>query len=163
MTGKAKLPSIIKWSGKGILLSTLITATISAQIDSSLAARVFSQELEQTAGRYDQLEISELLIDQTQSKIAREFYDLFYSLWSSPVENLDYSLLFEEKPLPSFGTQITITINEVIIFQQFIRPRYETIEMMANQAVYQAANYLINYNEIQKQLEYEELAGSGIY
>lgn len=147
----------------GILLSTLLTVTTSAQIDSSLAAKELSQEVEQTAGRYDQLEISELLIDQTQSKIAKEFYDLFYTLWASPVEDLDYSLLFEEKPLPSFGTQITISINEVVIFQQFIRPRYETIEMMAEQAVYQAANYLINYNEIQKQLEFEELAGSGIY
>jgi len=116
-----------------------------------------------TNNSYDNLEINELLIDQTQSKVAKDFYDLFYSLWESPVSDIDYSILFEEKPMPSLGTQITITINDLIIFRQFVRPRYETIEEMVNQAISQIYNYLDNYRMLQEQLRFDEMEGTGIY
>ena len=65
--------------------------------------------------------------------------------------------------MPGIGTQITVSIDDIEIMQQFIQPNQEMIEMLSTYAVQLAQSYLINYQEIQAQLQSEDQAGTGIY
>ncbi len=109
------------------------------------------------------LEIEGLVVDATQTKIGRDFYDIFYNNWA-PDENLPkLSIVISEKPLPRLGTQIAVTIDDQELFKQFVQPRYDVIEGNAEYAIQIALQYLENYDVIQKQLLGEDLMGSGIY
>lgn len=109
------------------------------------------------------IEIEGLIVDQTQTKIGHDFYDLFYSNWQPPENFGDYTIVIEEKPLPQLGTQVTIKINDNEIFQQILQPRYDVIEAMAQYGVELSFNYIQNYEAIQKQLAGDDLQGSGIF
>lgn len=122
-----------------------------------------SEQNDSTKTNYDNLEITGMLIDKTQTKIGKEFYELFYKQWYSPEVNFDYSILFEEKASPGMGTQISITINDLMIFQQFVQPRYEKIEEMVQLALQVASSHLEYYSQILNELQFDELDGTGIY
>ncbi len=131
----------------------------------SFSNNVYSQseQNDSTKTNYDNLEITGMLIDKTQTKIGKEFYELFYKQWYSPEVNFDYSILFEEKASPGMGTQISITINDLMIFQQFVQPRYEKIEEMVQLALQVASSHLVYYSQILNELQFDELDGTGIY
>ncbi len=117
----------------------------------------------QDSTSYNDIEIQGIIVDATQTKIGKDFYDLFYQQWSQ-VENLPYqSITISEKALPQLGSQVTVQIDDQLIFQQVIQPRYEVIEQMVNYAVQRTYQYVINYDEMQKQLQGEDLKGTGIY
>jgi curli production assembly/transport component CsgE len=117
----------------------------------------------QDSTRVDDIEIEGIVVDATQTKIGKDFYDIFYQQWNQ-VENLPYhSITINEKALPQLGSQITVQIEDQLIFQQIIQPRYEVIEQMANYAVQRAYQYVQNYDDMQKQLQGEDLEGTGIY
>ena len=111
----------------------------------------------------DDIEIEGIIVDATQTKIGKDFYDLFYQQWSQ-VEDLPYhSITISEKALPQLGSQISVQIEDQLIFRQVVQPRYEKIEEMAIYALQQAYQYVINYDDMQKQLQGEDLQGTGIY
>jgi curli production assembly/transport component CsgE len=109
------------------------------------------------------LEIGEMVFDETITKVGRDFYELFFNGWSNPTDITDFSISISEMPMPGVGTQITVTIDDQEILKQFIRPNQEMIEMLAEYSVGLAAQYLLNYQEIQAQLLNEDQAGTGIY
>jgi len=109
------------------------------------------------------LEIGEMIFDETITKVGRDFYDEFYTIWSNPTTITDFSITIKEMPMPGIGTQITVIIDEFEILKQFIRPNQEMIEMLAEYTVGLTNQYLINYQEIQAQLQSEDQSGTGIY
>ncbi len=123
--------------------------------------KVFTQNIQKKTFR--DIEIEGLIVDQTQTKIGHDFYDLFYSNWQPPDNFGDYTIIIEEKPLPQLGTQVTIKINDNEIFQQILQPRYDIIEATAQYGVELSFNYIQNYEAIQKQLAGDDLKGSGIF
>ena len=58
---------------------------------------------------------------------------------------------------------VEIKINETLVFQSFLQPRNEYVEMLAEQAVARTTIYLQNYEEIIRQLEGDDRSGTGIY
>lgn len=113
--------------------------------------------------RIDNLEIEGLIIDKTQSKIGKEFYELFFTQWAPPEVSFSYDILLEEKTSPGFGTQVSITINDLLIFQQLVQPRYDKIEEMVMLALQVASSHLQYYKEVQQEIESDDLKGTGIY
>jgi len=109
------------------------------------------------------LEIDEMIFDETITKVGRDFYDIFYTNWSNPTQIKDFSITIKEMPMPGIGTQITLSIDDQEILQQFIRPNQELIEMLADYSVALVNQYLINYQEIQAELQNPDQAGTGIY
>lgn len=109
------------------------------------------------------LEIGEMIFDETITKVGRDFYDQFFNEFNNPTQIRDFSITIKERPMPGIGTQITVTIDDIEIMQQFIQPNQEMIEMLSTYAVQLAQSYLINYQEIQAQLQSEDQAGTGIY
>ncbi len=109
------------------------------------------------------IEIGGLVVDETQTKLGHDFYDLFYQKWDNPQMPNDFTIVISEKPIPSLGTQISVKINETEIFQNRLQSRYELIEELADYAVELSLNYLQNYDEIQKELNGDEMKGTGIF
>ena len=109
------------------------------------------------------LEIGEMIFDETMTKVGRDFYDEFFTSWSNPTQIKDFSITIKEKPMPGIGTQITVMIDEHEILKQFIRPNQEMIEMLAEYTIGVATQYLVNYQEIQAQLQSEDQSGTGIF
>lgn len=109
------------------------------------------------------IEIDGLLFDETKTKSGRDFYDIFYSLWEAPLSSKNYSIFINEKPYRLSTTMIEVKINETLVFQSFLQPRADIVEMLAEQAVSRTYLYLKDYEDIIRQLEGEDRSGSGIY
>ncbi len=109
------------------------------------------------------LEFEGLIVDATQTKIGRDFYEIFYNNWAPDEKLPKLSIVISERPLPRLGTQIAVAIEDYEVFRQFVQPRYDVIEAYAQYAIQTALQYLENYDSIQKQLQGDDLMGSGIY
>ena len=109
------------------------------------------------------LEIEGLVVDATATKVGRDFYDVFFSKWDPDPGLPTLSITVTERPLPNRGSQIIVSMEDNIIFQRFVQPRYDALEENADLAVQLALNYLTNYESIQKQLQGDDLTGTGIY
>lgn len=110
-----------------------------------------------------ELEIDGLIIDQTKTKIGREFYDLFFTRWEAPEGIKGYTIDINEKAHPRFGSLIWISINETIVYQSVLKPRYETIEEASKIGITATKQFLFRSKDNQRQLSGEDMSGTGIY
>ena len=72
-------------------------------------------------------------------------------------------IFISERPYRLNNTLIEIKINETLVFQSFLQRRDEAIEQLAHNASKRVLQYLLQYEEIQKQLGGNDLKGNGIY
>ncbi|MFA8433444.1 MAG: CsgE family curli-type amyloid fiber assembly protein [Marinifilaceae bacterium] len=110
-----------------------------------------------------QLEIDGLIVDQTITKVGKDFYDIFYTKWEAPKVAKNFTIVIKEMPLPGIGTQVSILINDDEVFKQRIQPRYDIIEAMADYAIARASRFLTNYEAMKAQLGGEDQQGTGIF
>ncbi len=85
-----------------------------------------------------------LVVDETRSKLGRDFYDLFYSTWQAPGGAVNYTVTVQERPAPGMGTFVVVRVNDEISFQARLQPRYEFIGRAAEAAVYYVRRRLRN-------------------
>lgn len=111
-----------------------------------------------------EVEIGQLMIDNTFSKAGSDFRQIFHTLWTWPPQNAEqFIITISERPSLLNSTLIEITVNELKVFERFLQPRYDVLEELAAQAVDVTLQYILNYQDIVKQLGGEDLSGSGIY
>ena len=147
-----------------IVFSFALTSLLSAQTEAGEDTLLNTpSNTEQLAQDPMDLEIGEMIFDETITKVGRDFYDEFFNRWANPTQITDFSISIKEKPMPGIGTQITLMIDDQEILQQFIRPNQEMIEMLADYCVGLVNQYLLNYQEIQAQLQSPDQAGTGIF
>lgn len=111
----------------------------------------------------DEIEIDGLLVDDTKTKAGKEFYDLFYNGWEAPAAAKNYTITVSEKPFRLSSTLIVVSINENLVYQVILQPRLDIIATQTEEAVWITQDYLANYEEIMKQINGDDLSGSGIY
>lgn len=126
-----------------------------------------------------------LLLDNSRSKIGRDFYDAFFRHYAElPKGNLSlapadtvqkitpnleldlnaFILTVDETPAFGVGTTIiSVSLNDQIIWQNYVQFRLEVIEQYAFNAAEVANQYVLNYQEVQRSLESEDQKGSGIF
>ncbi|WP_138995224.1 hypothetical protein [Larkinella sp. C7] len=105
-------------------------------------------ELVETA--MDDSESTTLILDNSRTKVGKDFYDLFFKNWSSqptvadslpgrpvsPANSADEVIItIEEIPSPGSGHLIQISIDDQPVWQQFVQARYDLLEIDAAQAV----------------------------
>jgi curli production assembly/transport component CsgE len=153
----------INKTSNGVIIQT--SDSLKAGSDKKNEDNVIAQDTSKSNGRYldETLAIGGLVIDHTQSKWGRDFVDLFNKSFNPPEKFNDYTIVIEEKPLPQFGTLILMKVNGNYVYQRFIQPRYQTIKLNAEQASGIALQYIVNYQQIQKDLQGEDLKGTGIF
>ena len=120
-----------------------------------------------------------LLLDQTRTKNGRDFYEYVYQRWSAIQSDTtlipanaftnigeELTVLIEEQPVPGgIGTStiVSLSVNDVMIFQQFLQPRQDVLEEMAEGASERLTTYIQNYEQYQQQLGSEDQQGNGIF
>ncbi len=126
---------------------------------------VYSQvtDSSSTYQEFPDIDIPSLIIDETMTKIGKDFFDLFFTNWQEPFGITEYQITISEKALPRLGTLISVNVNDLQAYRRFLKPRYEEIETAAREAVRMVQQVLINYDKIQKDLAGEDLKGTGIY
>lgn len=72
-----------------------------------------------------EVEVPGLLTDHTVSSIGHEFYRAFSDKWESEYTG---NLTINERPSARWGSWITITVNQDVIFQTFLFPMKRDFE-----------------------------------
>lgn len=111
----------------------------------------------------DVLEIDGLIIDETRSKNGRDFYDAFYNKWSAPKDARDFSITIKELPSRGRSARIAVEVNGNLLFQRFLQPRQDIIELLAEQTVNVIHSHLKKSEKLKSELESEDQQGSGIF
>lgn len=125
-----------------------------------------------------------LLLDNTRTKIGRDFYDFFFRRYaelpktSTPLladssktvrqpfelELNAFFVTIEELPALGVGTTIiSVSLNDQLVWQNFVQFRLDIIEAYAVNAAEVVNQYILNYQDVQRQLESEDQQGSGLY
>jgi len=107
--------------------------------------------------------LNNLVLDNTLSKIGRDFYQIFQENWDPPQTDQQFIIYIDEMPSPGLGNMVMIRINHDKIYTGRLFPKQEALEATALQAVQQSIRYIANYEEIKQQLEGEDMQGTGIY
>jgi len=119
-----------------------------------------------------------LILDNSRTKAGRDFYEILYRQWNeaasdtvqarvfmSGIDPDDFVIVVEELPFLSRGTTtvISVSVNDVPLYQQFLQPRYDLIEEAATLAAELIKQYFTSYLEIQQQLQNQDLKGTGVF
>ena len=112
---------------------------------------------------YDQLEIDELIVNATFSKPGNDFFYYYSNSFVWPEASGDFIVQVSEKPFRLNNTQITIKVNDLEVFQNMLQPRTSYLEELAAYAQQVTASYIINYQQIMKELDGDDRTGSGIF
>lgn len=108
-------------------------------------------------------EIASLVLDQTITKPGHDFYDLFYNTWEAPAGIEEFTITIGEKPGRVNSTLVTLRVNEEDLLEMPLQPNPELIEEAVADATAIAFDYLQQQRNLSRQLEKEDLGGSGIY
>lgn len=126
-----------------------------------------------------------LLLDNSRSKVGRDFYDVFFRHFAElpkaagapvptdstrkvePTVELDlnaFIVTIDELPAFGIGTTIVIvSLNDQIIWQNYVQARPEIIEAYAFDAAELINQYVINFQDVQRSLESEDQRGTGVF
>lgn len=168
--------------GLGMMMATLTQAQ-DPGLDNELDLKGALQE-----EAVSELSTQSLLLDNTRSKVGRDFFETFYRTYnqaqapgaapvmlpdttagqamSKPLElELDVFLItIDELPASSgMGSIISVSVNDELLFQQFVQNRLDVIEELAMLVAQSIKEYVINYDATQRQLINEDGQGTGIY
>lgn len=101
-------------------------------------------------------QIEGLIIDKTKTKIGRDFYESFY-LAVQPIidENGRFNIIVDEFVDPQFGSRISVSINDNLVYQNFVSSRLDDIEEKVNEATDVVRYFMSNWKEYEKYLEEE--------
>lgn len=88
------------------------------------------------------LELYGLVVDETRSRLGRQFYELFYSQWEPPKGSGSHTLEVEERPGLGRGSVVFVRIDDELVYGSRLQPRYSEIEQAAKAAIYYATRHL---------------------
>jgi curli production assembly/transport component CsgE len=120
-------------------------------------------EVSEKKATLSEIEIDGLIIDETKTKAGREFYELFYSHWFAPQDARDYTIYIAEEPARGRSTIIRVSINEHIIFRQYLQSRYDVIEELSGNAIIAATRKLKKLENIKSEIQDGDQSGNGIF
>ena len=124
----------------------------------------YAQDMESASSAESSLtEINGLVVDESITKVGRDFYEVFYSKWEAPASQVSYTIFIKELPQMGQGSLVSVYMDETELFSQPVQPRYDVIEAVAEYAVALVSSYVINYEQMSQQLGNEDQQGSGIF
>ncbi|MEM6967730.1 MAG: CsgE family curli-type amyloid fiber assembly protein, partial [Bacteroidota bacterium] len=124
---------------------------------------VAQQTLPKPSVSSDAIEIDGLILDETRSKIGRDFYELFYNRWSPPMGARDFSIIIKELPSRGIGARVAIQVNDNVVLYRFLQPRGDIVEQEANISISYVKRYLMQNENVKQDMESGDQLGSGIF
>ncbi|WP_276497403.1 CsgE family curli-type amyloid fiber assembly protein [Pontibacter litorisediminis] len=120
------------------------------QQQAPIRANQFEENIRSSAD----LEVDGLIVDETITKIGRDFYEVFHRQWEAPPAAKNFTILIKERPTRGNGALIQVALNDELLFEQQLQPRYDVIEETATYVATGLYEYLVR-NQLQQQLEAE--------
>lgn len=168
------LSQVVGDSSLQVIQNTTISGDTSSRMTSSDSLVVAPEHLQKMVdalaaevdpGTEDEigLEIDGLIVKDTRTKHGGDFYDHFYRNWEAPPNARNFTITIRELPYRLNMTMIIVRINDNEIFRSVLQPRQEIIVSLANYAISRAEEFLVNYEDIMKQLGGDDQVGTGIY
>ena len=111
----------------------------------------------------EEIGIDGLIIDETRSKMAHDFYDLFYRKWIPPQGVTDFIIYVREMPSRGRISRVAMAVNDDVILQRNLSPRYDLLEQQVNLAIRVLTNHLKKKESVKDQMGNEDAMGSGIF
>lgn len=123
-----------------------------------------SEEIPEEQAQFERsIGIDGLVIDESITKVGRDFYELFYSGWEAPPDAADYTIYIKEVPGRGRITAVEVRINEDVVHEGNLQPRYDYLEGLAEYVQGRCYNFLRNYEQIKQSMGSEDQKGSGIF
>lgn len=107
------------------------------------------------SSRIPDLEIDGLIIDETRTKIGRDYYEVFYNQWEAPKGAKNFTIKIKELPSRGRGAQIQVFVNDEKLIHRSVQPRQEMIEDLASRSVNALAQWLVKDAQKQKDINNE--------
>lgn len=157
----------------GILLLVCLSLAGLAQ-----APELSERELDALLGEstLDEEAGTSLILDNTRTKIGRDFYENFYREWGSASSDTlqisafiatlnpeDFTITIDELPNPNQGAIIQISVNDVPIWAQMLQPRGDVVGAAVTLATETLIGYFEGYQSYQQQMLSDDMQGSGVY
>ncbi|MFC6222054.1 CsgE family curli-type amyloid fiber assembly protein [Hymenobacter artigasi] len=98
-------------------------------------------------------ESSGLIVDQTITKIGHDFYDQFFNRWEPPPGNDDFTITINERPARGNNAIVAISVNDDELLEFPLQAKYDLIEEAAQQAIEMATAFLLQAQNLSRQLE----------
>ena len=93
------------------------------------------------------------VMDQTISKLGRDFYELFYGSFEAPAGLEDFTVVLVERQARANNAVVALIVNDTELFELPLMPRADQIEESAVAAVDAAVDFLLQAQSISQQLE----------
>ena len=94
-----------------------------------------------------------MVMDQTNSKLGRDFYELFYGSFEAPAGLEDFTVVLVERQARANNAVVALIVNDTELFELPLTPRADQIEESAMAAVDAAVDFLLQAQSISQQLE----------
>lgn len=98
-------------------------------------------------------EVDGLVVDQTISKLGRDFYTLFFNTFEAPAGSGSYVVTITEKPARGTSTLITVAVNNEDLLEMPLQSSEAYIEAVTSEAVATVTQHLLDNNQLGKELE----------
>ena len=125
--------------------------------------QLLKNEKQRTHEEEISVEIDGLIVDETLSKVGRDFYEAFYSKWAAPLDAKDYTIFIKESPPRMNRIMVSIYVNDDEVFSSYLAPREEIIDAYADYAVSETEEFLKQRENVSQTLDDPDMVGSGIY
>ena len=99
------------------------------------------------------LESQGLVMDQTISKLGRDFYELFFSAFEPPAGVEDFTVVLLERQARANNPVVALVVNDTELVELPLAPRADMMEESALAAAGIALDFLLQAQSISRQLE----------
>ena len=105
------------------------------------------QTVDVSSTKEDGVEIKGLVLEETKTKPGRDFYKLFYNLYT--VNNINANKIVKIKEVLALGrnSKIEVLVGEKKVFEFFVRPSIDYLTKVNDQAILRVYKYLKNLEE----------------
>lgn len=94
-----------------------------------------------------------LVLDQALTKLGHDFYDQFYNTFEAPMGVTDYNIVVAEKPARGNSALVVLTVNDSELVELPLPTRADQMEEIVAAAVEAAQGFLIEAQNVSRQLE----------
>lgn len=99
------------------------------------------------------MEAQGLVLDQALSKLGHDFYDFFYSVFEVPPNSTDFSVVVSERPARGNTSLVVLTVNDTELLELPLPNRADQLEEVAAYAAETAQLFLLEAQNVSRQLE----------
>ena len=124
---------------------------------------VLAKELKKPIKNVDALEIDGLILDETRTKIGRDFYEFFFNKWIPPAGAKDFLITIKELPSRGIGARVSIVVNDNVVLSRFLQPRGDIVEEQALISIRAIRRHLEQAENLKQSIDSADVSGSGIY